>query len=244
MKLDLLISEFHAAERALAQAVRAGRRLDETAALLKRSADILDRIEQFVPVTNEDRRDKAFFFLRRGLSGGGIAINDRDIDIALALSPGVEPPHSGISPRDRADEGGGTGQDLIAYVRSSTERVSIIDQDFRYIATSDANAQYHGTRPVRMIGSRVSVVIGRERFDQRARARLIACFEGQAQEYYHRDGDEGDARILRCQMKPARLGPLGPVALVFVTDVTDDVAKGITAEPFLPKDRYDPGTTA
>lgn len=243
MTLDLLISEFDACERALARSVRDASESRTSAALLKRSADLLDRIERHVPQTPAERRDKAFFFLRRGMSGAGITAHGRDIDIALALSALPSDVADAPDPSDPGQAAGaapGSGEGLINYVSASPERVSLIDSDYRYVATSAANARYHGTRPVRMIGLHLSDVIGQDRFERRARPRMDACLAGEAQEYYHRSGTDANPRIQRCQMKPVDMPGLGPMALVYMRDVTEVVMGGIPLEPLLPDTHLDP----
>lgn len=235
MTLDPLISEFDATERALARAVRDDHGRDSCASLLRRSADLLDLIETYQPRNATERRDKAFFFLRRGLSGSGLTASGRDIDIALALS--AVPPDGKDAPLVPAAANAPavmSSQTVIDYVRASRERVSLIDQEYRYVATSEANARRYNTRPVRMTGLHLVEIIGRERFEGRTRARIDACLAGEPQEYYHRDGDDADPRIQRCQMKPITLSGLGPMVVVYMRDVTDVVMGKVALEPLVP----------
>lgn len=118
---------------------------------------------------------------------------------------------------------GGTIADYVAF---SEGRVSLIDTNYTYIATSEENAQYYGRQQIGIMGRHITDLIGEFRFETRAKPRLDECFAGRPQTYHHALNNNGDARIMRCDMKPVNSSQdmiLG--ALVYITDVTEQVRK-------------------
>lgn len=118
---------------------------------------------------------------------------------------------------------GGTIADYVAF---SEGRVSLIDTNYIYIATSEENARFYGRRQVGIMGQHIVDLIGETRFHTRAKPRLDECFAGNQQSYHHALNCNGEARVMRCDMKPVNSSQgtiLG--ALVYITDVTEQVRK-------------------
>lgn len=118
------------------------------------------------------------------------------------------------------------GGSLAEYVTFAEGRVSLVDTDYRYTATSAANAAHFGLSQVHMMGAHLSDIIGEYRFKARMRPHIEACLQGQVQSYHFTEQDHGDTPLtLRCNMHPVR-GPEGPMigVLVYTDDVTDSLA--------------------
>ncbi len=219
--LSTLLEDYRCVECDLVRAMTR-RASDRTRAeLLRRSAALLDAIERFEARSRQDLRDQAFFFLQRAVSAGG-GRDGADLEIALSLSaraieaertlPGLPLSAPSAPPPD-----------LAAYVRASKDRVSLVGFDHRYLATSAPNAQFYRRSVERVEGCAVGDLIGRARFDSRARPNIDTCLAGRPREYYHGLGTGARARIMRCQMKPVRLADDRPAALIYMRDVTDDL---------------------
>ncbi|WP_417769628.1 putative bifunctional diguanylate cyclase/phosphodiesterase [Stappia sp.] len=90
-------------------------------------------------------------------------------------------------------------------VAQTTDRISVIGTDFRYLFTNAANGAFH-RRPVQdFIGRHVRAIIGEEAFDLRARSKFEACFAGHTIEYeYELLDSEGVTRVMRARMDPYR----------------------------------------
>jgi len=226
MSFATLVSEFQILEKKLRKSLAEGAAADDSAWLLRKCADAVERIETHRPATPEEASDQVFFFLNRGIGSGTVRVANRDIDIALTLatrnfSDMPQPPDSAAA-LDRRPE----GATMVDYVAGSAERVSFIDTDFRYVATSQANAEFYGTRPVRIVGLHVAEIIGWDRFERRARERLESAFSGTPQRYLYRLDCGGANRVMSCQMKPVRR-ETGEIdgALVYMRDVTRELPK-------------------
>lgn len=118
------------------------------------------------------------------------------------------------------------GGSIADYVSFAEGRVSLIGTDYTYIATSAENAKFYGRSPVSLMGAHMADFIGDLRFETRTKARLDACFSGEPQSYHHALNCGGEAKIMRCDMKPVNSSDgniLG--ALVYLTDVTEQVRK-------------------
>lgn len=130
-----------------------------------------------------------------------------------------------MSPRrDRA--GSVFGGSIADYVSFAPGRVSLIDTGYRYLATSQTNAEFYQLNQVGVMGKHVADLIGEFRFETRAKHRLDTCFGGEAQSYHHALPSADSARIFRCDMQPVNSFDgtiLG--ALVYMTDVTEQVRR-------------------
>ncbi len=237
MDLDALISEYFLHERALSRSMNEDGSTRDRARFLRRCADLLEKIEQYAPKDARETKDKIYFFLNRAITRPGLTVDGRDINIALTLCEGATYPQTDAPDRTGTVpaappapnlRGYALSSGIINYVRRAPERVSLIDADYRYIATSSANAAYYNTQPVRMIGMHVADVIGEDRFLARAKKPIDACVRGEPQEYYHTvdKGPEPD-RLIRYQMKPVYVPDHSPgyAVIVYVHDITN-VLKG------------------
>lgn len=89
-------------------------------------------------------------------------------------------------------------------VSQTADRVSIISTDYRYIRTSIGNADFYEANPASLLGKHVGEVIGKTRFETRARARFDACFNGAPQDYSHALEMGSEYRVMNCRMSPLR----------------------------------------
>lgn len=88
---------------------------------------------------------------------------------------------------------------------SLPDRVAVLTCDYRYVYSNAANSAYLDVKPIDLIGRHIEDVIGRPRFEQRAKGKLDACFSGEVIDYVYRSYFEGDAgRMVRCRMSPLR----------------------------------------
>jgi PAS domain S-box-containing protein len=111
---------------------------------------------------------------------------------------------------------------------SMPDRVAVITRDYRYLYSNTANSQHLNRKPMDMIGRHLSEFIGVERFEQRAKPHLDACFSGEAIEYVYesRQAEDGQARNARCRMRPLRAAKgeiIGALLILQEVDATADV---------------------
>jgi PAS domain-containing protein len=88
---------------------------------------------------------------------------------------------------------------------SLPDRVAVLTRDYRYVYSNAANNAYLNAKPIDLIGRHIEDVIGHSRFEQRAKAKLDACFSGEVIDYvYHSYSKTDSGRMIRCRMSPLR----------------------------------------
>ena len=232
MALDALISEYFLAESELRMSIEIDRASGRRANALRRAADRLDAIERHEPRSTAEARDKVFFFMVRAIKRPGVSVDGRDINLVLTLIGNPDCCHSSAyaAPEPETEEaaraaqsGPDEGSSLIRFVTTSRERVSLFDEDVRYIATSEVNAAFYGTRPVRLLGLHLADVIGDAMYRDLAAARFEAASRGEPQEYYYDIEVGGTTYRCRCGIKPVDLNDGRRGFLVFNRDVTREL---------------------
>lgn len=111
------------------------------------------------------------------------------------------------APDDRTMRDNSTPFDFITVaelVGWSSDRVSIIGTDFRYLHTSIGNGSFYKTEPARIVGQHLGDIIGANRFETRAKSYLEASFARGAQDYTHSLQVDGRHHIMNCRMTPVR----------------------------------------
>ena len=226
MSLDALISQYFHLEDRLRRAMSTEASSSERAEGLRRLADTFEEIERYVPQTTSEQRDQVNFFLLRAIAGPGRALDGQNVGIAPNLSlrniarmPRLEARH-----RTRPSTADQRASELIEYVCGSDERVSLLDDRYRYVATSRPNATFYGSRPARMIGISIRKMAPGPDYFARMKVYLDACLAGEGQEYYYELQKDGSVRIMRCQMKPVRLRKDLRCVLIYTRDVTEEIA--------------------
>ncbi len=226
MSLDALISYYVLLDGTLRRSMSASGGAQIRANLLRKSADVLQRIEEYQPTSEQEARDQIYFFVSRAIARPGLSVSGRDIDIAVALTQSGEPQAeedlTDPSPRSeplRQDE-----ISMISFVVQSKERVSLFDDQIHYIATSVPNAEFYGTRPARIVGVALADVVGEDMLSRVGRRQFEAARSGEPQEFYYPIDVVEERRVMRCQIKPMILGIGVRAFLVFHRDVTDEVA--------------------
>lgn len=63
-------------------------------------------------------------------------------------------------------------------LNSTSDRIAIIDRDYKYIFSNQANAEFHGLQPSEIIGTHVSSVVGEDCFRKITKPMLDECFAG------------------------------------------------------------------
>lgn len=199
-------------------------------ALLDRIERLRDVIRSHVPASVEEEHAQVMYFVNRTRRDGiGPGEKSGDIGIALDLLRRAPSAPAQALSLPRHDAFGGSLADFVTF---ASGRMALIDTEFRYLATSQGNAEFYGHTPGEIMGLHVADLIGASRFEQRARRQFERCFSGQVIEYHHALDVEGDARIMRCQMYPANSSEPSRIgAVVTMTDVTDSVDAGYRLMP-------------
>src|ERR1700754_1485917 len=105
--------------------------------------------------------------LHRYFAGAEVAV----MDALLSASAGA----------DRGNAVFGDDQVLSDLVLDSLpDRVAVITRDYRYLYSNAANNAYLNTKQMDLLGRHLSEFIGVERFEQRAKHKLDACFAGES----------------------------------------------------------------
>lgn len=108
---------------------------------------------------------------------------------------------------------------------SMSDEVVVVTRDYRYLYANAAHASAAAKKPIELVGKHVSEVIGEQRFEGRARAKLDRCLAGDALAYEYTLEERGGQRV-DCKMMPIR-GAEGEVLGVLI--VTRDVTRSALA---------------
>jgi PAS domain-containing protein len=108
------------------------------------------------------------------------------------------------------------------YLDSLSDRVAVIDAEYRYVFTNEANARFHGENAVDFVGRPNWVVTGQRFFELGNKPRFDACLAGRPVSYVsaHPAGDP--SKLYAVNIDPIR-GAGGRIGSIVVTcrDVSD-----------------------
>lgn len=230
MSIVTLIAEFNLLNVRLKSALTGDLDISEVADLVRACAAKQTEIEHFRPDNPREAHEQLQFLLARARDEAPTSRERSAVILATELLNRRAAAYP-VRSEGLAGQGGGTivtrEDSLISYVCNAVERLSLIGPDFRYVATSPANAAFYGWTQAAFVGRHLIDVIGVARFETRARARLERAFRGEPQEYTHPLEANGQARTMRCQIKPVRSVEAKPLGvLVYVRDVTGEVPLG------------------
>ncbi|SOC00811.1 putative bifunctional diguanylate cyclase/phosphodiesterase [Stappia indica] len=108
-------------------------------------------------------------------------------------------------------------------VTQMSDRLSVVDRDYRYILTNESNARWHGCTAESFRGRSLVEVVGEERFASEIRPWLDRCLAGETVEYdFHDMAPDGARVVMDARLQPFRNGD-GEIeaAVVTLRDVTE-----------------------
>lgn len=229
MNLAELIENFYATDAKLRDLLFHDCSNDQIRELDQLTQSQLNTVKEYKPKNIEELKAKFRFFIRK-LTSDSTEISDSFSIQSLVHMLDQDFTTSGILPakpdstQDTISSDENKFKLLSAYdlVSKSHDRISIIDTDYKYVNTSDKNCKFYDKASNYLIGKHVIDIIGKERFENRAKHFFKKCFAGQKQEYFHSLEINGNERIMSCQMSPL----YNVEASVFGTMVTmSDVTK-------------------
>lgn len=197
------MSAFRCVDAQLREAIRTDEHTRSHARLLKRSAEILDRIETFQPTCSEELEEIADHYARRRVERAAIGARAAArFANALRRSGGESLPS-----RAYATTRGTTvpdplpdqleGEDLARLVVHCRGRLSAIGRDCRFIAVSSAEAAATGLRPSQVLGCRLQEVVECGGPQTRECRALALALGGRPQCHALRDRGKAAARRVR-----------------------------------------------
>lgn len=240
MKFSEIVQGMKLTEARLATLIRAEESGRQNAELLRDTARLMDLAENFDPASMDELGDMVAFFIRRSSRNLGGTDKNRDLKIAVDLAnrlgvsrlPGlsVATPAGGAQP-NLVSSGLADPEELRDFVTNSRDRHVVVDRSGRYLAVSQANAKFHFSSPVSMLGLHIRDVIGHSRYHDRAAPELRRSFNGQRREYVYglKDVWTGN-RIIKCEMVPIRdRQDQQYCTLLQMTDITDGLSDDTSA---------------
>lgn len=108
-------------------------------------------------------------------------------------------------------------------VTQMSDRLSVVDRNYRYILTNESNARWHGSTAESFRGRSVVEVVGEERFAAEIQPWLDRCLAGETVEYDFQDlAPDGAPVVMDARLQPFRNGD-GEIeaAVVTLRDVTE-----------------------
>ncbi|MCA9836941.1 MAG: PAS domain S-box protein [Trueperaceae bacterium] len=83
------------------------------------------------------------------------------------------------------------------------DRISIVDKNYRYIYSNEANLRLHGVSSEELLGSTVAQIVGKDRFERRSRVYIDRALAGEDVSYQHLyTGADGIERIFELSLTP------------------------------------------
>lgn len=216
MKLSSLIDDYQTCASRLFAAIEA----EDMATIREldiRMSWLRDAIREFPTATPSEKRRQIVFFLDL-LSNATDQDSDvppladlrRVIDRHIAELPeGPAPARRGETARLGAmlARNDAWNEDALAMIEKSNLRISVIGRDMRYRYTSPANSRFHGIPSDDFEGMHLFDIIGRKRFEKRARAYMERCLAGEDLSYcYYLDTEKHGRLLLECRLL-AQYGP-------------------------------------
>lgn len=120
-----------------------------------------------------------------------------------------------------------------AYLDNLSDRVAIVDTEYRYVFTNKANLKFHGKTMQSFIGRPNWELVGARFFEQASKHYFDACLAGQPQCFSspHPLGDSAVIYSIKMEPISGDDGRIGSV-LVVSRDITDQLAAAArTAQP-------------
>lgn len=107
------------------------------------------------------------------------------------------------------------------YLDSLSDRVAVIDAEYRYVFTNRANAEFHGKAASNFVGCPNWRIVGESYFERYNKARFDNCLAGQSSSFFATHPVGGPTKIFSSKCEPVR-NPDGSVSACLVTarDVT------------------------
>ncbi|SIQ15652.1 PAS domain S-box-containing protein [Rhizobium sp. RU20A] len=116
-----------------------------------------------------------------------------------------------------------------AILDAMPDRIAVVTTDYRYLYSNPANAAYLDQRPMDLIGRHIVEFIGIQRFEQRVKAKLDACFAGEVVEYSFTKTQDGRTIVVRCRMTPCYSGAGKLIGAILILQETADRRRSIAA---------------
>lgn len=239
MKLQRLINEFWQTDRELKHRIDRYGEYEDLLPVDTKLTDLIGRIKDYEAQDISSLREKFTFFAgfikdsengtrHRFAFDALTEILNRDLDERLFETDRNQANSSGVIANKRTeDEMDSVFKTISVFdlVGQSRDRISIIDDEFRYVNTSPKNGDFYNRPPGEIIGKHVGEIIGENRFEGRAKRFLEKTLNGKRQHYFHDLEINGRQRIMSCLMLPLHEAGGGVCgSMVTMEDITGHVS--------------------
>jgi len=224
-----LSASFRLCDAQLRAALSHGDSIRRPAALLRLTANLMERIVAHEPASVSELDEMIDFFAARRLEHGAVgrAEFDRVADLLTRYRHAGLPDLAELATRRAAVPEQlpdvMEGRDLARLITGSAGRLAAVGQDKRYLAVSSAEATYRRLLPEQMAGKHLLEVIGCGHFQVRKKQRLDLALSGRAQDYvYSVSNDGADMPFMRCRCNAVRDGSgLIYAAIMHISEADD-----------------------
>lgn len=103
-----------------------------------------------------------------------------------------------------------------------SERVAVIDPNYRLTYTNAANASRHHVQPGNLVGTHFAELVGFPRFQSGFKEHIDRCLAGETVAYTYADQIDGRTVVMRCRMSPFYNDGTNPVGVMLVIRETAD----------------------
>lgn len=103
-----------------------------------------------------------------------------------------------------------------------SERVAVIDPNYRLTYTNAANASRHLGQRNNLVGTHFAEIVGFPRFQSGFKEHIDRCLTGETVAYTYADQIDGRTLVMRCRMSPFYNDSMKPVGVMLVIRETAD----------------------
>jgi hypothetical protein len=106
--------------------------------------------------------------------------------------------------------------DDFRYLNSLSDRVAVIDAEYRYVFTNCANAAFHSMAAADFVGCPNWQIVGERYFERHNKARFDSCFAGGSRTIFSKHPQGDPTKIYSAKYEPVR-NPDGSIYACLVT---------------------------
>ncbi len=198
------------------------------AALFRKSSEILARIVNHPPSSQEELDEMLDFFARRRVETVTGPVEEFDhVSVLLGIEreslPRLQSPMFRLRPHPEELPGIAEIDDLARFVTRSSARLAALGWDNRFLAVSGPAAAFYRSKPGKMLGQHALEVVGCGPERDEDKRRFALALKGEPQDYTQgATGADGVTRLLRTRIRRVQTANGVPYAVLWLLSEEND----------------------